>query len=331
MVAGTGHIPDVVAGIGCRGQIAGCGEHRGFGNIPGFRNVQGVSAFAELGTVSIGERERRQHSIGIISASGIPGELNRGCAAAGTAAKAGDFLRGLDCGYQTIVAGGKPRHRGRSGIVEHISGGSALVGAVPLKTIWVTQAADDFIDQNLRCYTQWHIGVAVLFCSRDTDGVVPLLVTVEKNKADSLPPSGGQRIPDVASGCTAASIQCYIPVHGIAAGAGRIIAPWLNTVQRFIRMGNTAVPRKVPAHVLDIGRRGGAVAVGFIGAGYLVVQSGSVVAVVRKVEKHDTFLPFLHINLNYAYLLLLFLLFSKVSDRFSGNLPSLRLLPASHL
>ena len=55
-------------------------------------------------------------------------------------------------------------------------------------------------------------------------------------------------------------------------------------------MGDTAVPRKMPAHVLDIGRPGRAAAVGFIGAGYLVVQPGRVVAVVRKVEQHDTFL-----------------------------------------
>lgn len=55
-------------------------------------------------------------------------------------------------------------------------------------------------------------------------------------------------------------------------------------------MGNTAVPRKVPAHVLDIGRPGRAASVGFISARHLVVQPGSVVAVVRKVEQHDTFL-----------------------------------------
>ena len=206
MVAGTGHIPDVVAGIGSRGQIAGCGEHRGFGNIPGFGNVQRIAALRKAGTVSIRERERGQHSVGIISTSGIPGELNRGCAATGTAAKAGNGFRGLNRRYQTVVAGAKPGHRGRSGGIEHVAGSAALVGTVPVKAAGVTQATDNFIDQNLRCYPQRHIGVAVLFCSRDADRMIPLLVTVEKNKADSLPPSGGQHIPDIAAGCTAASI-----------------------------------------------------------------------------------------------------------------------------
>ena len=164
-------------------------------------------------------------------------------------------------------------------MLEYVAGGSALVGVVPVKTAWVAQAADDFIDQDLRRYPQGNIGIAVLLRGRDADGMIPLLVTVQKNKPNSLPPGRRQCVPDIAAGSAAAAVQGYVPVNRVPAGTGRIVAPRLNAVQRFIRMGDTAIPSKVPAHVLDISRPGRAASVGFIGAGHLVVQPGSVVAV----------------------------------------------------
>ena len=80
----------------------------------------------------------------------------------GAATKTGDGFRGLDCGNQTVVTRSEPRHRGSGGIVEYIAGGAALVGAVPVETAGVTQPTDDFIDQDLRCYPQGNIGIAVL-------------------------------------------------------------------------------------------------------------------------------------------------------------------------
>ena len=74
-----------------------------------------------------------------------------------------DIKRDLvDCGYQAIVARSESRHRGRSGGIEHVTRSTALVGAVPVKTIRVAQTADDLIDQDLRCYPQGNIGIAVL-------------------------------------------------------------------------------------------------------------------------------------------------------------------------
>ena len=188
LVTGTGHVPNIVTGAGCRGQIPGCGEHRGFRNISSSCNIQGVAALGKAGSVSVGKAEIGQNPVGIIGAAGIPGKLNCGRIAAGTAAKAGNILCGLDCGYQAVVAGGEPGHRGGSCVIEHITGGAAFVGAVPVKTAGVTQAADDFINQYLRCYPQRHIGVTVLFRGGNADGMVPLLIAVQKNKPNGFPP-----------------------------------------------------------------------------------------------------------------------------------------------
>ena len=120
--------------------------------------------------------------------------------------------------------------------------------------------------------------------------MIPHLIAVQQDQANGLPPFSGQRMPYIRSLRASAAIQCYVPINGVAGGAGCVAAPRLNAVQGIVRIGNAAIPGKVPAHVLDIGRPGRAAAVGFIGAGYLVVQSGSVVAVVCKIEQHDTFL-----------------------------------------
>ena len=120
--------------------------------------------------------------------------------------------------------------------------------------------------------------------------MIPLLVTVQEDKPDSFPPGSRHRVPHVAAGGTATTTQCHIPVNGIAAGTGRIIAPRLNAIQRFVRMGNAAVSCKMPAHVLDIGRSGCVCTIGLISAGHLVIQPGGVVAVVGKVEQHNAVL-----------------------------------------
>ena len=284
LIAGAGHIPDVVTGIGGRGDIPGCGEYRGLGNIAGFCDVQRVAAFAEAGSVSVGKTEIGQYPVGIVGAAGIPGELNGGSTAAGTAAEAGNGFRCLNGPDQIVIAGSEAGQRGRPGVVEHIPGGAALVGAVAVEAVGVPQAADDFINQYLSCHPQGHIGIAVPLGGGDADGMVPLLVAVEQDQANGLPPCRGQRIPDVAAGGAAAAVQGHIPVNGIAGGAGPVVPPGLYAVQRFIRMGNPAIPCKVPAHIFNISRPGRAAAVGLIGAGHLIIQPGGIVAVVRIVE-----------------------------------------------
>ena len=120
--------------------------------------------------------------------------------------------------------------------------------------------------------------------------MVPLLVAVEQDQANGLPPCRGQRIPDVAAGGAAAAVQGHIPVNGIAGGAGPVVPPGLNAVQRLIRMGNPAIPCKVPAHIFYISRPSRAAAIGLIGAGHLIIQPGGIVAVVRIVEQHNAVL-----------------------------------------
>ena len=120
--------------------------------------------------------------------------------------------------------------------------------------------------------------------------MVPLLVAVEQDQANGLPPCRGQRIPDIAAGGTAAAVQGHIPVNGIAGGAGPVVSPGLNAVQRLIRMGNPAIPGKVPAHIFNISRPGRAAAVGLIGAGYLIIQPGGIITIVCIVEQHNAVL-----------------------------------------
>ena len=216
--------------------------------------------------------------------------MDGGSTAAGAAAEAGDGFRRLNGPDQIVIAGSEAGQRGRPGVVEHIPGGAAFVGAVAVEAVGVPQAADDFINQHLSCHPQRHIGIAVPLGGGDADGMVPLLVAVEQDQANGLPPCRGQRIPDIAAGGAAAAIQGHIPVNRVAGGAGPVVSPGLNAVQRLIRMGNPAIPCKVPAHIFNISRPCRAAAVGLIGAGHLIIQPGGVVAVVCIVEQHNAVL-----------------------------------------
>ena len=131
--------------------------------------------------------------------------------------------------------------------------------------------------------------LALTTCS-NADGMIPHLIAVEKNQANGSPPSGRQSIPYIAAGGTAAAIQSYLPINGVARGACSVAAPWLNTVQRVVRIGNTAVPGKVPAQIFDVRCPGGACTVGLVGAGDLAVQNRGVVAVICIIKQHDAVL-----------------------------------------
>ena len=120
--------------------------------------------------------------------------------------------------------------------------------------------------------------------------MVPHLVAVKQDQANGFPPCGGQSVPHITSGGAAAAIQGYLPVNGVAGGAGCIAAPRFNAVQRIVRIGDTAIPGKVPAQVFDVRSPGGAGAIGLVSTGNLRVQNGGVVAIVRIVKQHNAFL-----------------------------------------
>ena len=118
--------------------------------------------------------------------------------------------------------------------------------------------------------------------------MVPHLIAVEKNQANGFPPGCGQSVPHIAAGGAAASIQRHLSVNGVAGGAGSKTAPWFNAVERIIRIGNTAVPGKMPAKVFDIRCSGCVRSVGLVSAGDLAVQNRGIVAVICIIKQHDT-------------------------------------------
>ena len=65
---------------------------------------------------------------------------------------------------------------------------------------------------------------------------------VAVHQANGFPTFGRLSVPPIAAGGAAAAIQSYLPVNGVAGGAGFVAAPWPNTVLRVVRIGNTAVP-----------------------------------------------------------------------------------------
>ena len=113
---------------------------------------------------------------------------------------------------------------------------------------------------------------------------VPCLVAVQQDQANGFPSCGGQGVPYIAAGCAAAAVQGHIPVNGVAGGAGCVAAPRLNTVQRIVGIGHTAIPCKVPAQVFDVRRPGGAGAIGLVSTSYLTIQNRGIVSVIGKVE-----------------------------------------------
>ena len=120
--------------------------------------------------------------------------------------------------------------------------------------------------------------------------MIPHLIAVQQDQANGLPPFSGQRMPYIRSLRASAAIQCYVPINGVAGGAGCVAAPRLNAVQGIVRIGNAAIPGKVPAHVLDIGSPNSAAAVRFVGTGHLRIEDGGVIAVVRIIKQHNAVL-----------------------------------------
>ena len=120
--------------------------------------------------------------------------------------------------------------------------------------------------------------------------MIPHLVTVQENQANGLPVIFRHGVPHIAARGTAAAIQCHTPVNGISGGTCAVAAPWFNAVQRFVRIGNAAVPGEMPAQIFDVGCPGSAGAIGFVLAGNLRLQDGRIVAIVRVVKQQDAFL-----------------------------------------
>lgn len=106
--------------------------------------------------------------------------------------------------------------------------------------------------------------------------MVPHLIAVKQDQANGLSPGSGQGIPHIAAGGAAAAVQRHIPVNGVAGSAGCIAAPRLNAVQRIICVGDTAIPGKMPAQILDVRRPGGSRAIGLVSTGNLRIKDGGV-------------------------------------------------------
>ena len=192
--------------------------------------------------------------------------------------------------YQSVILGRKIRHAGFPRIVKDIARGAARIHGIALECGRVTQTADDLVDKELGGDPQGDIGVAVLFRGSHADRVVPHPVTVQENQANGLPVIFRHGVPHIAARGTAAAIQSHAPVNGVPGGAGAVAAPGFNAVQRFVRIGNAAVPGEMPAQVFDVGCPGSAGAIGFVLAGNLRLQDSRIVAIVRIVKQHDVFL-----------------------------------------
>ena len=192
--------------------------------------------------------------------------------------------------YQSVILGRKIRHAGFPCVVEDIARGAARIHGIALECGRVAQTADDLINKELGSDPQGDIGVAVFFRGGHADRVIPHPVTVQENQANGLPVIFRHGVPHIAARRAAAAIQSHAPVNGVPGGAGAVAAPGFNAVQRFVRIGNAAVPGEMPAQVFDVGCPGSAGAIGFVLAGNLRLQDGGVIAIVRVVKQQDAFL-----------------------------------------
>ena len=290
LVAGTGHIPDSVCGVRCGGQIPGRFVYRRLGDIPGLGDVQRVPALVKFRTIPIRKGKVGQDAVAVRYCGFLPCQGDGGGAADGSAGKAGYLLCPLNCVYQSVIFGRKIRNAGFPCVVKDIARGAARIHGIALECGRVTQAADDLINKELGSDPQGDIGVAVFFRGGHADRVIPHLVTVQENQANGLPVIFRHGVPHIAARRAAAAIQSHAPVNGVSGGTGAVAAPWFNAVQRFVRIGNTAIPGEMPAQVFDIGCPGSAGAIGFVLAGNLRLQDGGIIAIVRIVKQQDAFL-----------------------------------------
>ena len=294
LVAGARHIPDVIGGTGGGGDVS-CGlEHAGFGNVPGLGDVQGVPALSKGSAVPVGEGEPGQDAVGIQDTGILSGQGNHRGAAAVHAGEAGEQICRSDAGFQAAVGRSEAGHAGGTRIVENIPGGAALICGITDKAVGVPQTAYNLINEHLGGNPQRNIGIVGVGGGGHADGLVPHLVTVQQNLTNGLPTSDGERIPDIASRRSSAALHGHAPVNGVAGGTGGEIPVGFQAVQRIIGIWHSAIPGKMPAHILDVGSLYRAVTIELIGAGHLVIQPGGVVAVVRVVEQQDAALAAVH-------------------------------------
>ena len=269
LVAGAGHIPDSVCGVGRGGQVPGCLIYRGPGDIPGLGDIQRIPALVKFRTIPIRKGKVGQDAVAVRHRGFLPCQGDGGRTADGSAGKAGYLLCRLNCVHQSVILGRKIRHAGFPRVVEDIPGCAAHIHGIALECGRVTQAADDLINKELGSDPQGNIGVAVFFRGGHADRVIPHPVTVQENQANGLPVIFRHGVPHIAARRAAAAIQCHTPVNGVSGGTGAVAAPWFNAVQRFVRIGNTAIPSEMPAQIFDVGCPGSAGAIGFVFAGNL--------------------------------------------------------------
>ena len=107
LVAGDGHIPQIIGGAGSGGQIPGCLVHSGGRNRAGLGNIQGTATLVELRSISVCEREVGQNAVAVLDAGFFSCQTDGRSAAAGGTCEAGNLLCCLDVGNQRIVVGSK--------------------------------------------------------------------------------------------------------------------------------------------------------------------------------------------------------------------------------
>ena len=241
LVRRTGHIPDVIGGICGRGNILGCLKDRGLRNGSGLVDVKIVAALEEFRSASIAETPVGEYTVAVIDRGFISGEGDVRCVGAGTAGKAGAFHCALNIGHQGVVVGRKVGNSRYTGIVKDIACSTALIGRFQCEGAGISQAADDLIDQELSSHTERDVGIGIPTYIEDADGIIPHLITVQKDQTDSITSGFGKAIPYVAAGGVAAAGQSNIPVNGVTRGAGCVIAPGFNAVERIICIGDISV------------------------------------------------------------------------------------------
>ena len=65
LITGTAHVPKAIGGVGCRRYSTGRGINRGLRNRSCLCDSKRIAALTETGSISIGETEIGQHTIGV--------------------------------------------------------------------------------------------------------------------------------------------------------------------------------------------------------------------------------------------------------------------------
>ena len=121
LIGGSGHVPDGIGRSCCGRNIPGCLEYSGFRDGTGLGNVQCISAFIELGTISICEAPVGKDSIAVIHGCFGSGERNIRCIGTGATSEAGAFHGTLNIGHQSVIVWSEVGNRCSSGIVKNVA------------------------------------------------------------------------------------------------------------------------------------------------------------------------------------------------------------------